>query len=454
MQINDVHFIQDVNQNTIAFFPNSKRFFKVNENGRKIIELILNNYNDNEIQKSLNITKESINKYRELLKLYVTSIPIENLNDESNKNKQLSRLVIHVANSCNLKCRYCYANGGVYNSAENILDYKTLDKTLEYFYNKFDKIASLQMFGGEPLVSIPMVKYICEKIRKDYNDSEIILSIVTNGTLITDEFIDIVKKYNIIVTISYDGNELINDMLRIYPNNSGTSKTIIENANKLKKLTNQPSTIEVTYTQFHADNNVSVLDVIKHIYDAIPNTSIHLVPAAGEDKTDFVLRNLKAVSQSVNEIFDFNIKERDNEIYYSFSLMERIISSITNKFPGSPFICDAGIGTLSVSVEGNIYPCFMFTDVENVCLGNVFDFDPLATQESALILNNLKEFNTKEKNDKCSSCFIKTMCSSCLGINYIQKGDIHDLDEATCEMYRDMADQVIINLAKHSKTLN
>jgi radical SAM protein with 4Fe4S-binding SPASM domain len=59
----------------------------------------------------------------------------------------------------------------------------------------------------------------------------------------------------------------------------------------------------------------------------------------------------------------------DSAILLSF--VERYLQAQLAGTADSPLICAAGSGTLSVDVDGSIYPCFMFTNKAPLRLGEV-----------------------------------------------------------------------------------
>ena len=112
---------------------------------------------------------------------------------------------------------------------------KTVDQTIKKIYSKFDHILGIQLFGGEPLLNLDMMEYICSKFSE--RDPEVEFGIVTNGTLINEQFIQIAKKYNIHTTISYDGDYNINNKLRIKVDGTGASNDILKAAKKFREET-------------------------------------------------------------------------------------------------------------------------------------------------------------------------------------------------------------------------
>ncbi|MDR3090626.1 MAG: radical SAM protein [Clostridiales bacterium] len=459
-----VHFIEK-GERFIAYFPDSKRFFNVNENGKNLISMLASGEADDAICLKLNINAETLLEYKDRIGAFPKTKSPDCLNlfgqaetpdkpaaekkSPAAAAKRLSRLVVHLANACNLMCQYCYANGGVYLSREGVMTLETLKKTLDVFYERYDAISAIQMFGGEPLLNMPAVEYICEYVRDidKKRGCTTMLGIVTNGILIDDKFCDLTVKYNISVTVSYDGDEKVNNLLRPFPDGSGSSLNILENIRRLRSVSSQPSVIEATYTQHHIDNGVSVLDAVKHIKDNFPDIHVHLVPAGGEKGCGFALREMTGFVDSVDEIFKRN-KETPGA-NYAYSLVQRFVNGLASKAPGSQYICDAGVGTISVSSEGAVYPCFMFTDMEDLRLGTIFDDNLFEGENFKGVLRCMHEFNQKSDNEQCRKCYIDTLCNGCLGLNRMFTGSIYKLDERVCGMFRDMAEKVILNLAEN-----
>lgn len=61
-------------------------------------------YSENDVMSVIQFIEEKISKNENYL-------PQQN----SNNNRVIDRITLHVSNDCNLRCRYCYALGGNYN---------------------------------------------------------------------------------------------------------------------------------------------------------------------------------------------------------------------------------------------------------------------------------------------------------------------------------------------------
>lgn len=443
-----VHLINQDNYD-IAFFPETKRIFKVNSKAIQLIEAIQDGVEKDIIISDFGIDEQKYNLYYN--QIYESKLVQVKKNEPEKGKKHLPRLVLHLTNDCNMRCKYCYANGGSYGAPRGIMEKSILDKTLDVFYKEFDSIKYIQFFGGEPLLNIDLLEYACQKVTKINETREVKtgFAIVINGTLIDERFINLVKKYDIYVTVSYDGNPFVHDKIRPFCDGNGTSELIIKNVNWLKKETGQPKTIEVTYNQYHIDEKITIVDVIRHINSVMPGIPIHLVPAGGSENCDFAIKDLSVFADSIHEIMKIWINSEDKKMVPMYSLAQRVFSSIESTNKGNPLICDAGLGTISVSTLGDVYPCFMFTDQKDLRYGNVFDevcvFYSTKFKE---LQEKLKSVSIKDKNEECKYCYINKLCNGCLGLNSFHSGNPFKLSKSLCDMYRKMVDAAIIEYVK------
>ncbi len=447
-----VHYIENEHIK-VAFFPETKRFFQVNPKACKLIDAMVAERPKEDILKEFELDESMYQSYFDNVFGTNNSCDCSKTHTEQicQQGRVLSRLVIHLTNDCNMRCKYCYANGGAYASTRDMMSKAMLDMVVDTFFTQFDAIKNIQFFGGEPLMNLSLLKYGCELIQAKAKDreQEIGFGLVTNGTLIDQAFINLVKKYNLHVTVSYDGNPKVNDIMRVMADGSGSTNTILENAKWLKQETGQPETIEVTYNKYHVDNGVGVLDIVRHIHQEIPDTGVHLVPAGGSDSCYYAIHDLQMFPDSVKELVA--IKKRmdtTGEILPLYSLAERIFFALEQKDAHVPYICDAGIGTISVSTKGDVYPCFMFTDNEELCYGNIANPDLFQSARAQEVSDKLLAFSSKNSNPECKECFIRKLCNGCLGLNSFHSGSPFVLSDQACTMFRDMTDQALLGYAE------
>ena len=82
--------------------------------------------------------------------------------------KSLSRLEIMLCNSCNLKCKYCYANEGTYGSTEAIANPEIiLNSLVSLIPHKYNHIKTIMFFGWKPLLNTETIRITCELFQKN-----------------------------------------------------------------------------------------------------------------------------------------------------------------------------------------------------------------------------------------------------------------------------------------------
>lgn len=169
----------------------------------------------------------------------------------NSENKTLFKLVFNVSNTCNLNCKYCYANGGNYNRKDNLMTIKTSNNIINSVIKKYDIIKTVYFFGGEPLLNFKVIQNVVTQLKKYYKNQKIDFRVVTNGLFLTKDKIDFFDKNNFKLYISIDGPKKIHEYLR----GNGTYDIIINNLRNIKNTELCNRTILLcTYTKYHQDN--------------------------------------------------------------------------------------------------------------------------------------------------------------------------------------------------------
>jgi len=123
------------------------------------------------------------------------------------KSKEVQLLKIQLGLSCNYSCDYCsqkFVERAPETSKKDIDAFMEMFDTLEFDEQKGLKI---ELWGGEPLVYWKTLKPLTEAIVDKFQHWNRLpqFSIITNGSILTDEICDWLMKYNFSVSISHDG---------------------------------------------------------------------------------------------------------------------------------------------------------------------------------------------------------------------------------------------------------
>lgn len=123
------------------------------------------------------------------------------------KSRQVQLLKIQMGLSCNYSCDYC-SQKFVERAPET--SKKDIDAFMEMLDNlEFDEQKGLKVefWGGEPFVYWKTFKPLAEAIVDKFQHWNSLpqFSVITNGSILTDEICDWLMKYNFSVSISHDG---------------------------------------------------------------------------------------------------------------------------------------------------------------------------------------------------------------------------------------------------------
>lgn len=124
-------------------------------------------------------------------------------------------LQLIMSNRCNFRCTYCFmdfqSGNRISTSAASAVGMRfevaqsAMQSMLELLRRNGNRTLSVEFFGGEPLLNWPVIEQVLRTFGNGRVDDVIIhYSITTNGALITREMAQLLKAYNVTVTVSVD----------------------------------------------------------------------------------------------------------------------------------------------------------------------------------------------------------------------------------------------------------
>ena len=150
----------------------------------------------------------------------------------------IKHIQVHLTDMCNLKCKHCYQCGSKNTEVLSIDDFKELIRQYQEVMPENDRqYVHLSITGGEPLILHNFLDYL--DIAKEGGIQK--LSILTNGSLLTEEILLELKRRDIDIQVSIDGNKEVNDLIR----GKGTFDKIMS---KIKLASGLGVKLKVSYT--------------------------------------------------------------------------------------------------------------------------------------------------------------------------------------------------------------
>lgn len=127
-------------------------------------------------------------------------------------------LVKPVGSTCNLHCAYCYYldKADIYGGKLPRMSHELLEEYVRQYIQAVDAPSvTFCWHGGEPLLAgLPFYQKAIELQNKYRGSKEIVNTLQTNGTLVTDEWCTFFRRNNFLVGLSLDGPAEIHDSYR------------------------------------------------------------------------------------------------------------------------------------------------------------------------------------------------------------------------------------------------
>ncbi len=315
--------------------------------------------------------------------------------DNKDEENSLRKVVINVSNKCNLNCLYCYAEGGSYGRKDELMKKDTFIKIVDELINKgINRIGIVSFFGGEPLLNYKLIEYAIPYLKEKIAIDNI--EIVTNAFLLNREIIMNLKKYDVSLSISFDGPENITDCLR----GSGVYKRAVSSIELCKSLNYNKLCISATYTHKHEKMGYSYNDICKYLEQFDTKISVSRVLSSNKELVVQNKLTIEEASKDINRSFE-NILNNKQYTAINSSVYSLLLSLFCSS--KSYTYCDDLLSSNSISYDynGDKYNCFRFWGDQKYKITN------------EIISNLIEKENNKDNNIICTNCWAKKICKIC-----------------------------------------
>lgn len=375
---------------------------------------------------------------------------------------------VSMSDFCNLGCTYCCVNCHVKDPATGkILGKEQIDAMVKVILethkkNNFRNQTQVKLYGGEPLLN-PNTLYACEqlweafKIFKRPND-ELRVVVITNGTLLNNDFIDKIKKLrdkmgiSLNLNISIDGYKENHDLYRRTKGHGPTFDTIMNNISKFYDKYSKMVMTQGVMTPDFLKNSDKVFDFVRYQTDKGLN-AFGILPMNDDTFKEYtreeIIDMFKIFHKNILENIDLLLKGK----FLVFQFARALASLTAGEEELGRAFCSAGTDTLHVMTTGEILPChtFGYNDCDYMSFGNVLDEDILNKIES----KRTKWYKIATNHTQCESCkygmYNGVGCiGGCLGHNWVNKRE-NIIPDYVCAYNRCLLDIAIDLLKKYPK---
>jgi len=332
----------------------------------------------------------------------VSEVLGKQLSKRNTSNRSLI-VITKVISACNLACRYCDAD--TYSNRRMSLD--TISQIVKKALDYADYVEFV-WHGGEPLLmGIHFYEEVVELQKKFKRENQVIMnSIATNGTLISQEWVDFFKANDFHVGVSLDGPPEVHNANRIFKSGQGSFEQVMMGIRLLKEngvnfgvlavITKETVRLGAKrFLDFFIENGIFYIGILPQR------------PALNIGRTDALPRD--EFEKFAIELFDYwySLDDPRIRIREFDAILDRI-------FGAESKICifggDCRGKILAIAPNGDVYPCdeFMFDD--RYKLGNVREQtfeEMLNPMNPKLIRIRLEDLETK----KSMNCKYLKICN-------------------------------------------
>ena len=272
--------------------------------------------------------------------------------DELNKRNKLNAMLV-MNLDCNLGCKYCYEEGikgKLYMSAETA---ERLIDLIERNYLSHGKTVHLDFYGGEPLLSLELIKDISKRLTSSAEEKGLsyTFGLVTNGTLLTGKIAEELAALGLeSAKITIDGPQENHDRFRPFKSGSGSFDTVIRNIKETCSVIDFQ--IGGNYTGETYRDFPNLLDYL--LKEGLTPERISMVKFDPVTKTGGAIADYRGGCESINEpwLFEANIFLREEVMKRGFhtpkivpsTCMIELNDDIVVNFDGTIYKCPGLIG--------------------------------------------------------------------------------------------------------------
>lgn len=343
--------------------------------------------------------------YIETFRNLTDVIPVSERQGQIHSEIDFINLSILPNNICNFSCSYCYSAKG---RSSARIKFETVRTAIDYFFALprpvTPPLLTVSIFGGgEPLLSWndvvkPAIEHICN--RQLPEGQRVVITLITNGSMINEEILSYCKRYKIDLAVSFDILEDVQNAQRRHYD---------EVASNLRRMINGGiiPAVNAVVTELNMNRQLEMIESIHQHFHEIKYVSFEPVIGKIKDTKTFYRQFSVNFTEALNKAFEYGIE-------LSCTTLRNIDVTVDRYCAGEFALCPDGSISIcpcvSSSKEPN-YARYIYGRVE----GNEVKID--RDKLLRLLSVNVHRYSW------CKHCFAKWNCGGgCMNANITNSG--------------------------------
>lgn len=330
-------------------------------------------------------------------------------------------VLIKPTDGCNLRCKYCFHQDMGY--SPSALEEATLERFCRITFPHYKSI-NIVWHGGEPTFvgSRQFERYtnIVEKFATEAG-THLTQIMQTNGTLLTDDFIRIIKEHHIGIGISYDGP--INDITR------ESTAMLRETDQRLRRESIRYGTITVV----SGLNVHSLPQLYRHMSELGRPVQLNHYVNTAENAPKELNMSAQDYIVAMKELFEIWLSDENGSI--EVDPFARLIRDV---YHGRSSLCARSScmrNWFCMESTGELTPCDRDFP-EEYHYGYVFDYDDIREIYSSAGYLKLMQVSISRREKCQASCDVYQLCEGGCNNNALFETGLENNGGFSCTIYK------------------
>lgn len=333
-------------------------------------------------------------------------------------------IILKPTRACNFRCKYCYLSNGT-KSHTDMFDIDFAKRIVLQIKETFEATRKVAIIwhGGEPLLwGKENYREILAFMQQELEGYDVHQSMQTNLSLIDEEYLDILTRYNVKPGFSLDGLKEIHDSQRVGIGECPTFDTIMEKLALCRERGMKPGCI-VVGSRKHIGRIPELYQFMKKQELNFKFNPLFISGEAEHNRDEYGITAQEYADMCI-ELFDLWFDDQQGKIMES-NFVEIASNIATGKATGCMFSCNCQDNFLAIAPNGDVMPCGRFCDDDL----RQFAYGNLHNETLSEILPRIKQSEIYKRAEyiaqsDCAKCKWYNIChGGCLHDGFLRNGD-------------------------------